>query len=119
MRKAIYPGSFDPITNGHLDVIERASHLFDEVVVAAMRNTQKDSVFDLDFNGQGYSYGQVFLENERQMSKWNFEVAETERCVTEGLLESPLRPHVHTLEVMQWMDDIRAASGIEFPRETR
>ena len=35
MRRAIYPGSFDPVTNGHLDVIERARKLFDEVVVAA------------------------------------------------------------------------------------
>jgi glycyl-tRNA synthetase alpha chain len=36
------------------------------------------SVYDLDFNGRGVSYGDVFLENERQMSKWNFEVADTE-----------------------------------------
>jgi len=39
----------------------------------------KDSVFDLDFNGAGVTYGDVFLENEREMSKWNFEVADTER----------------------------------------
>jgi len=37
-----------------------------------------DSVYDLSFNGQGTSYGDVFLENEKQMSKWNFEVAETD-----------------------------------------
>ena len=36
-----------------------------------------DNVYDLDFNGRGVSYGEVFLENERQMSKWNFEVADT------------------------------------------
>ena len=36
-----------------------------------------DSVYDLDFNGEGVSYGDVFLENERQMSEWNFEVADT------------------------------------------
>lgn len=41
MQRAIYPGSFDPITNGHLDVIERASHLFDEVVVAVAYNAEK------------------------------------------------------------------------------
>jgi glycyl-tRNA synthetase alpha chain len=39
----------------------------------------KDSVYDLDFNGQGVTYGDVFLENEKQMSAWNFEVADTER----------------------------------------
>jgi glycyl-tRNA synthetase alpha chain len=37
-----------------------------------------DSVYDLDFNGRGVTYGQVFLENEKQMSKWNFEVADTD-----------------------------------------
>ena len=38
MRRAIYPGSFDPVTNGHLDVIERAAKLFDEVIVAVAVN---------------------------------------------------------------------------------
>ena len=41
MRRAIYPGSFDPITNGHLDVIGRASRLFDELIVAVASNEQK------------------------------------------------------------------------------
>ena len=45
MRRAIYPGSFDPITNGHLDVIERAARLFDEVIVAVAYNDQKKSLF--------------------------------------------------------------------------
>ncbi|HEY3266416.1 MAG TPA: pantetheine-phosphate adenylyltransferase [Armatimonadota bacterium] len=44
-RIAIYPGSFDPITNGHLDVVERASRLFDEVVVAVASNSQKAGFF--------------------------------------------------------------------------
>lgn len=45
MTKAIYPGSFDPITNGHLDVIERASKLFDEVVVGVLSNSSKSPMF--------------------------------------------------------------------------
>ena len=44
----------------------------------AMYIQGKDSVFDLDFNGRGVTYGDVFLENEKQMSKWNFEVADTD-----------------------------------------
>ena len=44
----------------------------------AMYVQNKDSVYDLDFNGNGVTYGDVFLENERQMSRWNFEVANTE-----------------------------------------
>lgn len=45
MRRAIYPGSFDPVTNGHLDVIKRAVKLFDEVIVAVAFNDQKRSLF--------------------------------------------------------------------------
>lgn len=45
VRRAIYPGSFDPVTNGHLDVIERAAKLFDEVIVAVAVNDQKRSLF--------------------------------------------------------------------------
>jgi pantetheine-phosphate adenylyltransferase len=45
MRTAIYPGSFDPLTNGHLDVIERATKLFDKVVVAVAKNEAKKPLF--------------------------------------------------------------------------
>ena len=48
MRRAIYPGSFDPITNGHLDVIERARKLFDEVIVAVAHNDEKQPLFSLN-----------------------------------------------------------------------
>ena len=44
--KACYPGTFDPITNGHLDIIERASRLFDEVVVLIMFNPRKTCLFN-------------------------------------------------------------------------
>ena len=45
MRRAVCPGSFDPITYGHLDIIERASHHFDEVIVAVLENRTKSSLF--------------------------------------------------------------------------
>ncbi|MEN3263446.1 pantetheine-phosphate adenylyltransferase, partial [Pseudonocardia sp.] len=48
MRRAVCPGSFDPPTNGHLDVISRASALFDEVVVAVLVNKSKKSMFSVD-----------------------------------------------------------------------
>ncbi len=48
MRRAIYPGSFDPITAGHLDVIHRAARLFDELIVAVAFNDQKKTMFDAE-----------------------------------------------------------------------
>lgn len=45
MRIGVYPGSFDPVTNGHLDVIERAANLFDQVIVSVSRNTVKNPLF--------------------------------------------------------------------------
>ena len=45
--KAIYPGSFDPPTNGHLDLIERGSKIFDELVVAILQNPEKDPLFSV------------------------------------------------------------------------
>lgn len=49
MRRCVCPGSFDPVTNGHLDVIERAAALFDEVVVAVLVNVSKrQGMFDLE-----------------------------------------------------------------------
>ena len=45
MRRAIYPGSFDPITNGHLDVLQRAAGLFDELIVAVAQDNAKQSLF--------------------------------------------------------------------------
>lgn len=48
MKRAIYPGSFDPITNGHMDIIERASRMFDEVVVLLAINPNKSCRFEVD-----------------------------------------------------------------------
>jgi pantetheine-phosphate adenylyltransferase len=44
---AIYPGSFDPLTNGHLDLIERGSKIFDQLIVSILRNPEKDPLFSL------------------------------------------------------------------------
>jgi pantetheine-phosphate adenylyltransferase len=46
-KRAVIPGSFDPVTYGHLDIIERAQAIFDEVVVAVIENRTKDHLFDL------------------------------------------------------------------------
>ena len=48
MKKAIYPGSFDPVTYGHLDVIRRASAVFDELIVGVLNNKAKNSLFSVE-----------------------------------------------------------------------
>ena len=48
MRRVVCPGSFDPVTNGHLDIISRASRLYDEVVVAVLTNITKKSLFTVE-----------------------------------------------------------------------
>lgn len=48
MKIAVYPGSFDPITNGHLDIIERSSKVFDKVIVSILVNSAKTPVFSIE-----------------------------------------------------------------------
>ncbi|HSE10764.1 MAG TPA: pantetheine-phosphate adenylyltransferase [Nocardioidaceae bacterium] len=48
MRRAVCPGSFDPVTNGHIDIVSRASKLFDEVTVAVLINKSKKNMFSVD-----------------------------------------------------------------------
>lgn len=48
MRRAIYPGSFDPVTNGHLDIIQRGCKLFDEIIIAVLINPEKTPFFSVE-----------------------------------------------------------------------
>lgn len=48
MQRALYPGTFDPFTNGHLDILRRACRIFDEVVVAVAPNTRKEPLFTVE-----------------------------------------------------------------------
>ncbi len=48
MKRAVYPGTFDPITNGHLDLIERGLRIFDEIIIAVAPNPKKRPLFDLN-----------------------------------------------------------------------
>ena len=61
MRRAIYPGTFDPITNGHLDIIERSARLFDEVIIALLMNIEKKPMFSI----------QERVDMIQQVNRWN------------------------------------------------
>ena len=61
MQRAIYPGSFDPVTNGHLDIIARGCKLFDEIIIAILVNPEKHPFFTIDERRQmlGEVLGQI------------------------------------------------------------
>ena len=72
MIKAVYPGSFDPMTLGHLDVIRRASAMFDELIVSVLNNKEKTPLFSVE-------------ERVNILSKATRDIANTEVCSFEGL----------------------------------
>jgi pantetheine-phosphate adenylyltransferase len=94
---AVYPGSFDPITNGHLDVIERAAHLFDRVIVAVAHNPEKSPMFTLA--------ERVALARGAVRNLQNVDVEEFD-----GLLVSYAREHGATVLVR----GLRAVADFEF-----
>ena len=65
---AIYPGSFDPITNGHVDLIHRACKLFDKVIIAIAQNTNKDSFLSIDQRVKAVETAIEPLTNTRVLS---------------------------------------------------
>jgi pantetheine-phosphate adenylyltransferase len=70
MRRAVCPGSFDPVTNGHLDIVGRASRLFDEVIIGVLINQHKTGLFTIEeriemLRAVTASYGNVRVESFR------------------------------------------------------
>lgn len=80
MRIAVYPGSFDPITNGHLDIIERASKIFDKVIVGVLNNQSKKPMFTAD-------------ERVMLIEKVTNELSNVEVACFDGLLVDFARQH--------------------------
>lgn len=118
MRTVIYPGSFDPFTNGHLDIVQRAAKLFDHVIVAIARNETKGPLFSLDerldlvrqsvqghqnvsvdsFDGLLVEYverrgGQAVIRGLRAVSDFEFEFQL-------ALMNRKLNEHVETIFMM-------------------
>src|ERR671921_855502 len=64
MRRAIYPGSFDPVTNGHLDIIERGCKLFDEIIIAVLVNPQKHALFTVEERRETLEEALALIKND-------------------------------------------------------
>jgi len=118
MRRAVYPGSFDPVTNGHLDVIKRASRLFDEVLVAVAVNDAKVGMFSyeervalleealVDFGNvkvtrfEGLLVDFVMAQNAQTVVRGLRAISDFEFEFQMALMNRKLNPQVETLFLM-------------------
>lgn len=119
MSTVIYPGSFDPVTNGHLDIIKRASGIFDKVIVSVLNNTSKTPLFSVDervkmlkevtkdlpnveidsFSGLLIDYAalknvNIAIRGLRAMTDFDYELhlAQTNSLISKGALETVFIP---------------------------
>lgn len=97
MRTAIYPGSFDPFTNGHLDVVQRAARLFDRVIVAVAKSEGKHPLFTLD-------------ERKTLIQKSLTHLPNVEADAFDGLLVNYVQKH----SAQAVLRGLRAVSDFEF-----
>ena len=95
--KAIYPGTFDPITSGHEDLVKRASNIFESVIVAVASNTQKSTLF---------SYDERFDMCKKVLSRYeNVDVIKLDRLTVE---------HAKELNAKVMLRGLRAVSDFEY-----
>lgn len=98
IKRVIYPGSFDPVTNGHVDIIQRATKLFDEVVVAIATNSQKRPLFTVEERIQ-------LLEQTAEAHSLKVKVVPLKGLLVEA---------VKNLEATAVIRGLRAVSDFEF-----
>ncbi len=97
MQTAVYPGSFDPCTNGHIDIIRRASKMFDKVVVAVLVNEKKNPLFTLE-------------ERVNLLKTATKDIPNIEICSFSGLLADFMKDNGYTVIVK----GLRAVSDYEY-----
>ncbi len=130
MKKALYPGTFDPITNGHLDIIKRASHIFDEVVVAVADSKAKKPMFDLaqrvemakvatkDIDGvKVVSFDNLLVDFAKEMDikfivRGLRAVSDFEYELQMGYANSSLDPDIETIYLMPTLENAFISSSV-------
>ncbi len=113
MRTVLYPGSFDPIHNGHLEIIETASRLFDKVIVAAMRNPQKgEPLFTFDDRKSMIEESASHLDNV-EVVQFNSLVVNLARDVGADVIVKGLRAVSDFESEMHQAHMNRKISGVE------
>jgi pantetheine-phosphate adenylyltransferase len=114
VKTALVPGTFDPFHNGHLEVVETASRLFDHVIVAPMRNPQKDSaLFDIDERLAMISDSVAHLPNVRCNTYFKALVVDLARDVGADVIVKGLRVSSDAESELQQAQMNKAVSGIE------
>ncbi|MGA2208528.1 MAG: pantetheine-phosphate adenylyltransferase [Acidimicrobiales bacterium] len=113
MTIALFPGSFDPFHNGHLEVVERATHLFDEVVVASLRNPQKaEALFRIEDREEMLAESLAHLPTVRIVAMSTL-VVEVARDVGATVIVRGLRAVSDFESELQMAQMNRELSGIE------
>ena len=130
MKKTIYPGTFDPITNGHLDIIKRASHIFDEVVVAVANSHAKKPMFDVsqrvemaklatkDIKGvKVVSFDNLLVDFAKEMDikfivRGLRAVSDFEYELQMGYANSSLDPTIETIYLMPTLENAFISSSV-------
>ena len=113
MRTALIPGSFDPIHNGHMDVVETASRLFDGVIIAAIRNPQKTAhLFDLEERQEMIAESVAHLDNVKVEFFASLLVDVAKTLGADVLVKGLRQPTDFEYEIVQAQMN-KAISGIE------
>lgn len=96
-RSAVYPGSFDPVTKGHIDIIKRSSKMFDKLYISVLNNSSKKCVFTIE-------------ERMEMLRKCTADIPNVEICTFDGLLIN----HAQQLGVISIIRGLRAVTDFEY-----